>query len=246
MSLPPSRLYAVTEATWPPARAWREGPWTLRDGAGGGKRVSAATAAGPVTEGDIPAAEAAMRGMGQTPLFMIRQGEAALDALLAARGYARIDEVVLYAAPIELLTDKPLPRVTAFTIWEPLAIMTEIWAAGGVGPARLAVMARAQVKTGILARWNEKPAGVAFAGVHDGVTMVHAVEVVAHQRRQGVAEWMMRAAAFWGTAEGATHLAVLCVTENTAANALYTKLGFAEAGRYHYRISQQKGHADDR
>ena len=73
-----------------------------------------------------------------------------------------------------------------------------------------------------------------------------AVEVVAHQRRQGVAEWMMRAAAFWGTAEGATHLAVLCVTENTAANALYTKLGFAEAGRYHYRISQQKGHADDR
>lgn len=224
-------LYDVCEATWPPARSWPEGPWTLRDGAGGGKRVSAATANREICDSDIPIAEDARRKAGQRPLFMIREGEGALDALLAARGYVRIDEVQLYVAPIDVLTDIPIPRVTCFTIWEPLAIMTEIWAAGGIGLARLDVMARAQIKTGILTRWNEKPGGVAFAAVHAGVVMVHAVEVLPHQRKQGVADWIMRAAAFWGAKNGATHIATLCVTDNKPANALYTKLGFTLLAR---------------
>lgn len=228
-------LYDVCEGTWPPARAWNEGVWTLRDGAGGGKRVSAATALGDVTDGDIPDAEAGMRAMGQRPLFMIREGDDALDAMLEARGYVLIDEVQLYVAPVGLLTDVPIPRVTCFSIWEPLAIMQEIWATDGVGPARLAVMERAKTKTGILARWNEKPAGVAFAAVHEGVAMVHAVVTLTHQRKQGVAQWMMRAAAFWAQGHGATHISVLCVTENKPANALYTKLGFTRVGTYHYR-----------
>jgi GNAT superfamily N-acetyltransferase len=173
--------------------------------------------------------------MGQRRQFMIREGDQALDGQLAARGYDLIDEVVMYTAPVALLTDKPVPRVTCFTIWEPLAIMTEIWAKGGIGPTRLAVMERVAVKTGILTRWNEKPAGVAFAGVHNGVAMVHAVEVLEHQRKMGVAEWMMRAAAFWGANHGAQDIAVLCVAANKPANALYTKLGFARVGSYHYR-----------
>ena len=40
----PAELYATLEATWPPAARRRVGPWTIRDGQGGGKRVSAATA----------------------------------------------------------------------------------------------------------------------------------------------------------------------------------------------------------
>lgn len=232
-----AKLYEVCEGTWPPARTWVKGPWTLRDGAGGGKRVSAATVNGSFDTNDIAVAEEGMRGIGQRPLFMIREGDALLDAALETRGYALIDEVVLYAAPIDLLTDKSIPRVTCFTIWEPLAIMAEIWAAGGIGPDRLAVMDRAAVKTGILARWNEKPGGVAYVGLQEGVAMVHAVEVLPHQRKQGVAEWIMRAAAFWARAQGAQHLAVLCVRANKPANALYSKLGFTRVGTYHYRQS---------
>ena len=229
-------LYDVCEGTWPPARAWVEGPWTLRDGAGGGKRVSAATARSDVSDGDIPSAEEAMRGMGQQPLFMIREGDDALDALLAARGYDLIDEVQLYVAPVETLMDKPIPRVTCFAIWEPLASMAEIWERDGIGPARLDVMERASVKTGILSRWNEKPAGAAFAAIHDGVAMVHGVVTLEHQRRQGVAQWMMRAAAFWAHKNGASHISVLCVTANGPANALYKAMGFTPVGTYHYRI----------
>ena len=176
-----------------------------------------------------------MRNRGQAPLFMIREGDERLDSDLARLGYDIVDPVVMYTTPIETLMDVPIPRVTAFCVWEPLAIMVEIWAKGGVGPARLNVMERAQVKTGILGRWKDKPAGVAFAAVHEGVCMVHSVEVLPHQRRQGVAQWIMRAAAFWAAAHGAKHIAVLCVKANQPANRLYSSLGFDVAGHYHYR-----------
>ncbi|MFD2741007.1 GNAT family N-acetyltransferase [Sulfitobacter aestuarii] len=228
-------LYTAIDGTWPAARSWVQGPWRLREGHGGGQRVCAATAEGDVSEADIADAEAGMRDLNQQPLFMIRQGEDVLDALLAARGYEIVDPTHIYEAPIENLTDVPIPRVTAFSIWEPLAIMKEIWAKGGIGVERLAVMARAEVKTGILARWNEQPAGVAFAAVQGDICMVHAVEVLPHQRQQGVARWIMRRAAFWGQAQGATRLAALCVAENRAANGLYRALGFELAGGYHYR-----------
>jgi GNAT superfamily N-acetyltransferase len=227
------RLYEVCDQTWPAARRWEEGGWTLRDGQGGGKRASAATLAAP--DADIGFAEAAMRKMGQTPLFMLRAGDAALDEALASRGYGVLDPVTMYTLPTARLTDVPIPRVTAFEIWEPLAIMVEIWAKGGIGPARLAVMERARTKTAILSRWNEKPAGVAFAAVHDCVCMVHAVEVLPHQRRAGVATWMMRRAAFWGRAQGAEDITVLCTKANVGANGLYRRLGFVPVGDYHYR-----------
>lgn len=229
------RLYQVIDHTWPAARLWTEGGWTLRDGQGGGKRVSAATIAAP--EADIAQAETSMRAMGQRPLFMIRSGDDPLDTELAARGYAIVDPVNLYVAPVAQLTDVPIPRVTAFDIWEPLAIMLEIWAKGGIGPERIQVMHRAKTKTAILTRWNEMPGGVAFAAIHDEVCMVHAVEVLEHQRQQGVAKWLMRRAAFWAERQGADRLAVLCTKANVGANCLYQSLGFAHVGDYHYRQS---------
>lgn len=237
--IPPAALYAAIDGTWPVASLTRSGAWTIRDGQGGGKRVSAATANGATTDKDIAQAEEAMRALGQTPLFMIRDIDAALDAALDARGYTVVDPTNGYAIPTSALTDTPIPRVTAFAIWEPLAIMAEIWAKGGIGPARLNVMARAQTKTAILARWNEKPAGTAFVAIADGIAMVHAVEVLAHQRRQGVAQWIMRRAAFWAAENGADTLAVLTTASNGPANALYQQLGFTRVCGYHYRTAQE-------
>ena len=228
-------VYSATDATWPPARIWQDGPLTLREGQGGGGRVSSATQDSAVAAEDIARAEDVMRGLGQVPRFQIREGHENLDALLAARGYEVLDETVIYAAPIDILTDVAIPRVTTFCIWEPLAIMNEIWAKGGVGPERLNVMARAKIKTGILSRWDEMPAGAAYAGVHDRICMVHAVEVLEHQRRMGVAVWMMRQAAFWGQSQGADTIALMTTRANVAANGLYQKLGFNEVGGYHYR-----------
>lgn len=232
----PDTLFAAMEATWPAASRSEAGIWTLREGQGGGKRVSAATTTCPAQPGDIDDAETAMRENGQALLFSLRPEQGALDTLLADRGYILVDPSVMYACPVGQLTDQALPRVTVFSIWEPLAIMREIWVQGGIGPARQAVMDRVQgPKAGLLARHRDKPAGVGFVAIHDGVAMVHAVEVLPHQRRQGMGHWLMRGAAFWAEAQGAHTLSVICTQANTAANALYASLGMTPVEQYHYR-----------
>lgn len=222
-------LLEALEATWPPAATRQIGGWTIRDGAGGGKRVSAATGSG-----DIAVAEAAM----QTPLFQMR-GDQPEDAALEALGYARIDPTVFYVAPVETLATELPPRVTTFEVWDPLQIMREIWAEGGIGPARVTVMERVKgPKTGLFGRIDNKPAGAGFVAVHDGIAMVHALEVLPTHRRKGLGVYMMRQAAFWAQRQGATHLALAVTEANIAANALYAGLGLIRAGGYHYRIKQ--------
>ncbi|MBL4767136.1 MAG: GNAT family N-acetyltransferase [Rhodobacteraceae bacterium] len=235
MTLSTKTLYEVIDHTWPAATKTHLGAWMIRGGQGGGQRASAATAEEP--GGDIEQAETAMRELGQTPLFMIRKGDDDLDQRLAARGYVIKDPVTAWACPATSLTDKPLPRVTVFTIWEPLKIMNEIWVKGGIGPGRLAVMDRVVMpKTGLLGRQNEKPGGAAFAAIHQDVAMVHAVEIVPFQQRQGMGAWLMRGAAFWALEQGAETLSVICTDANAAANGLYASLGMQVVGQYHYRI----------
>ena len=74
-----------------------------------------------------------MRGWGQPPLVMIRPGEDALDACLAARGYLQRDPTLLAAAPAAALAATPRENVILGPA--PLAVMAEIWDAGGIGPA---------------------------------------------------------------------------------------------------------------
>ena len=230
-------LYTVCEATWPPAETTVQDGWTIRNGAGGGKRVSAATAEVTGQLPDIAKAEAAMIALGETPLFMLREGEAALDAALAERGYDLIDPVTLYICPTKTLTQNEAPRLTAFTLFPPLQIMEELWAEGGIGPTRLAVMDRAKgPKTAILGRQNDRAAGVAYVAIHENTAILHALEVTKNQRRQGVAVNIMRAAARWADDNGAEWFSVIVTDANTAANALYSSLQMQRVGRYHYRI----------
>ena len=230
-------LFEVCEHSWPAAHQERVGPWIIRDGQGGGQRVSAATVESTFDQSDLARAEQAMQDLGQTRLFMVRDGETELDAMLEANGYAIKDPVNMYACPISNLTDVEIPRVTAFTIWEPLRIMLDIWASGGIDAARIDVMLRSSCpKTALLARWNEQPSGAGYVAIHKGIAMVHALEIVAHQRGMGVGKWMMRRAAVWASQQNATHMSVICRQANDAANGLYTSLGMTLIGKYHYRI----------
>ena len=229
-------LHAAVEATWPPARRMSIGPVTIREGRGGGKRVSAATATRPPTPDELTRADAAMRNLGQDALFRIRAGDAALDAELAAQGYRIVDPTNIHAAPVAALTARTPPRVTTFAVWEPLEIMREIWAEGGIGPERIAVMERASgPKTGLFGRHDNRPAATGFVAVHGPIAVVHALEVRPAHRRAGMGRWMMVEAAHWAARHGADHLAVLCTKANAAANGLYSSMGFADVGAYHYR-----------
>ncbi|WP_430465871.1 GNAT family N-acetyltransferase [Tabrizicola sp.] len=228
-----TKLFGLMEATWPPATVQPCGPFWLRDGQGGGKRVSAATVEGDWQEADLDRAEAAM---GERPLFLIRAGDERLDSTLAARGYAVIDPVIAYAAPVaDLIGDGPR-RMTTFPHWPPLQIARQIWADAGIGPARLAVMERvASAKCVVLGRANDRVSGVAFVACHGTQAMLHALEVVPSLRRQGSAQDMLRAAAGWAQSQGADTLALVVTEANEPARALYARMGMAQVGRYHYR-----------
>lgn len=237
MTLPDdSALYDVVDATWPAASTRAMGPWLIREGLNGGQRVSATIATQPVTADDLPQAEKAMQDLSQPRLFQIRKGDAALDDLLAAKGYQIVDPVNLWVASVEDLATVFPPPVTAFHVWEPLAIQIDMWAAGGIGPGRIAVMNRAPMpKAALLGRLNDSPAGTAFVGIHKDTAMLHAIYVLPHQRKQGMARWFMRLAAFWARDNGARFVSVVCTQDNTAANGLYSDLGMTLVGQYHYR-----------
>ncbi len=177
--------------------------------------------------------------MADRPLFVVYPGRSAadeaLDAALAARGFAVHDPVVAYAAPVAGLTGE-LPFLAAFPHWPPLEAAKAIWDEGGIGPGRLRVMERAAgPKTAILARSGDRPAGAAFVACHGGVAMLHALEVRESQRRKGVGGHLLRAAANWAAEAGVPVLALVVTAQNIAARALYDRAGMAVVGQYHYR-----------
>ncbi len=234
-------LFAALDATWPAARSSHVGPWIIREGAGGGQRVSAATTNGEARTEDIADAESAMRAIKQRPLFMIRSKDTELDSWLNDRKYEVIDPVVIYAAEASALAQKMRP-VKIFPAWPPLAIQTEIWAAGGVCQPRLDVMARATgEKSALLGRLGDRAVATTFIACTGNVAMLHALEVLPEARRQGVGATMMAAAANWAQSLGATTLALMVTRDNAPANALYLSLGMAQVGQYHYRRTSTVG-----
>lgn len=225
---------AAMEATWPPLALHRVGPWVVREGAGGGKRVSAVSAVGAWQPEDIAQAEHAQRRLGQDRLFVIWPPDDALDAALNARGYARIEPVIGYAAPVGGFA--PPQRMTGFPHWPPLQIAREIWAEGHISAARLAVMERVLgPKAVILGRTADKPAGAAFVALHGTTVMLHALEIRPTLRRKGLGRQILAAAAQWAAEQGADRLALAVTKANIGARALYASLGMKPVEEYHYR-----------
>ena len=228
MNATPDQLFAALEATWPPVSSRRVGPFRLRDGAGGGKRVSAAVLDGPFSE-------AALAEVADQKLFQLRSRQEDLDRALAARGFAVLDPTILYAAPIEAIAQKPRP-VSLLSAWPPLAMQRQVWADGGVGPERIAVMERAcDPKMAFIARFENRVAGAGFVAIHDAIAMLHALQVEIDFRRKGVARYMVRGMAHWAQEQGARTFALAVTQGNTAARDLYSALGMVEVDSYHYR-----------
>lgn len=181
-----------------------------------------------------------MRAAGQQALFMLRPEDSALDSALAERGYAVIDPVTIYAGPAEDIAGAAAPKDPVIRCDFPLAVMETLWAEARIGPARLAVMARAaSPRCWLLVRKDHAPAGVAFVSCWDGLAMIHAVEVAPEFRRQGHGRALLAAAAQWALDEGAEALGLAVTDVNGPANALYRQLGMRPVTHYHYRIAPE-------
>ncbi len=231
-----TRLMQALEATWPPASSDADSlpGWRLRDGGGGGKRVSAAVSTGST---DVAALAAAMRARGETPLVQVPGSATALDAALEAAGWAVVDPTVLMVGEAEALATLELGKhVRAVPVGVRLALLNEIWAAGGIGPERRAVMARCEgPHTQIMVRSDDRVTGVAHVAVDGDVAMLHAVEVRASHRRQGAGRGALVGAARFALDHCAAWVALAVTEGNAAARALYEGAGMAPVARYHYR-----------
>lgn len=229
-------LQEAAEATWPAAEVVRDGGIATPRGMGAGGRVSASRIVSPEwREADLEAALARHRAWGQPPLVRALDDDARLNAFLDAQGWRRFKPTAILTRPVTALTDRPVPGMAAFAIWPPLAIQREVWAAGGVGPERLAVMERvAGPKAALLGRLRDRVAGTAFVAAHGPVAFIHAVEVEPGLRRHGVGATLVRKAALWAADAGAALLALAVARENAGALALYRSLGFDEAAGYAY------------
>lgn len=236
---PDPAITAAFEATWPAAEYADAGGFTVGRGMGAGGRVGSARPTGTWTVADIAAAIAIQREWDQPALFRVGDDDTALADALAAQGLNRHTPTAILSAPVAALSDRTIPEIMTFDVWPPMAIQRSIWQAGNIGPARLAVMERAPMpKTAILGRMEDRAAGAAFAAVHAGVVVVHAVEVLPFMQRRGLAGWMMRLAAVWGAANGVDRVALAVGRANEPALALYQSLGFAEVGGYAYWQSE--------
>ena len=223
---------AALEATWPAAEMRHEGPVRLRRGIGGGKRVSAASVIAPFVEPDIARAEAAMASMGQPPLFMVRPHETALDDLLAGRGYDVIDPVTLCARPA-----RPGPLPPEAEGWSDG--LGALWATGGIGPERRAVMDRAPgPKAVLLLPGPDAPEAAVFVARSGHGAMLHALHVAPGLRHRGLGRTLTEGAVHWTAANGASWIALAVTDANAPARALYASLGFEPVGRYWYRASR--------
>lgn len=229
------RVLEVVETTWVPEKQWQQDGWVLRKGGAGGSRVSAAT---EVNLGaNIEAAAEEMRKMSQDPLFMIRNQDQDLDHNLAERGYDVKDPVMIYAAPIKQILENSEVAHDVMESDIPLAVMADLWERGGIGAGRLNVMARVPVpKTILMARADDRAAGVAFVGCDRDIAMIHALEVDAGFRRRRIGQTLSAAAARWAQGQGAETLSLVTTVTNVAANTLYRGIGMQVVGRYHYRI----------
>ncbi|MEM8790373.1 MAG: GNAT family N-acetyltransferase [Pseudomonadota bacterium] len=226
------RLMAAIDATWPAAEFREQGGWVLRRGAGGGQRVSAARGSG-----DIAEAEETMWAWGQAPIFSMTPKDSDMDAALAERGYKIHDPVALYAAPTDRLVDGEDETAKLLRCESPLALVDEIWDAGGIGPARRAIMERCMCpKITLISRAGDRLSGCAFVAIDRDVAMIHAIEVRSELRRKGAGARLLRGAARWAGERGAGSLALAVTEANTAANTLYQKLGMEVVGHYHYRV----------
>ncbi|PIB26548.1 hypothetical protein BFP76_11655 [Amylibacter kogurei] len=222
-------LYDTIDATWAPFEIQTLNGWQIREGRGGGKRVSAATQ----TESNaiIEEAESAMTALGQQHIFMIRAGFPTLEIQLARRQYSIMDATLIMACETSKIAAKHPVDVSQ----DPSKTQAEIWGAGGIGQERLDVMRRVRVPKTCISIQNK---AAAFAAIHQGICMVHCVEVIESMRRQGLGKQIMQAVAEWAAQNKAHTVCILVVAANHGAKTMYEKMGLVEVGKYHYRIKR--------
>ena len=234
-----SEFLKLLEDTWPPGKVIHFDNWTIRISNGAGKRASAISLEGVWEEASFIRLKKFLKRLGKSEIFIIYQSGSLFEKELNKRNYQVFDKSCIFEISVsELIKNEP-PPISMFSIWPPLEIQKQLWNSNGIGWQRQAVMNRAnQIKTSILARWNDNPVASAFIAKSGNVAFLHALVVEQNFRRQGVARALIRHAGHWAYRNNCARLMVVTTEANSAATGLYTSLKFQLVNKYHYRIPE--------
>jgi ribosomal protein S18 acetylase RimI-like enzyme len=227
-----AEIEAHAVGAWPSTRVERAGGWLLRHTPGVGKRRNnSALPSGPAPSVDV--AEAFYRALGIPVIVQISPVEehAALDAVLAARGYR-------HDAPTLVMTATAADVAAADPAVVIVPELTPAWrAAYGNQAVSEHVLDRITASTGyasVTVGGEIAALGLFVAG--DGLSGVFCMATSPGHRRQGLAASILRAGAAWSARQGADLLYLQVEDDNEAALGLYRKAGFSRSHSYHYRV----------
>lgn len=224
------------------------GDWLLRAGNGFTGRANSFL---PIGAPDRPIADAlvfvtrwyADRGLpprSQVPLPLAQD----LDDELAAAGWQAYNPSrFLVSSLADLLAACPhrpdLPPVTHETVPGPQWLAGYQYRGQPLPAGALSVLTNAAAPTFASVRDSAGLLAVARGIVDEGWLGATAVTVTESARRRGIGSHIMRGLAEWAAELGGSQVYLQVAEENTAAIAMYDRLGFRTHHRYHYRMVGQ-------
>lgn len=233
---------------WPALETHLVDGWIIRLAGGYTKRANSLNARRPCLpiEAVLERADALFRAQLLPAIVRLSPlAGADADQRLAERGFDRADETIVLSAEITALPSMAAaPNRTLHLDDHP----SEAWSAGFAAANGLPAERR-QIHDRMLAN-IAPPAAFATLGspsgplayglavVERGWIGLFDIVTLPEARRQGAAAALVQGLLAWGRRHGADRAYLQVTSANAPAIALYRKLGFIEAYRYHYRISQ--------
>ena len=235
-------LEAAFDAAWPALKVVPAGDWLCKSAPGVSRRSNSANPAGAharLTEAGIERIEAVYAKLGQ-PIYVRLPsllGEEP-DRTLEGRGYTAEGETVTLIGPLQAEAPASETEVSAIPSPEWLAALNRINGREGEAAAVFdAVLAQLDVPAAFAAMRREgRIVSAGYAAASDGWLCLEAVATDPDWRGRGLAGELVRTLMVWGADQGARAVGLQTQVENTAAQAVYRRLGLRrELYRYHYR-----------